>query len=207
MSSFFAVTTVWIPLGTEPDWDTADEYIEKLEVNENGVLNLDPLYEDSVYNELVADTPDPAERYRLVRNAIRKDVQELRRHMDEGSREISWSEFNGWKVWITAGISHGDSPTDVMDTIMSLNSIGVLQAAGFYPEGGRWDAVDFNPDCVKGRVSCVDRDLHDELDRVPDDVIREVAKNALAGRDEIWLLALKIDREIAEKAIAVHQSN
>lgn len=207
MSSFFAISSVRIPLGTDPDWTAANDYIDKLQWGEDGSLLPDTADDCGIYHSLLELDPDTNDMDEKLREAVRTEVRAFREATEESSDEISWLQFEGWKIWITAGRSFGDSPTEVMDVILSLDQMGVLEAAGFNHQGGRYDAVDFDPDCVKGRIACTRRDLQDELERVPDEVIRKVAQEELAGRDDIWALAIQIDASIAEKAIDRHLSS
>jgi hypothetical protein len=69
-----------------------------------------------------------------------KISEALHRYLDEVetayrtySKELTYLEFMPYRVWITGGMNYGDSPTELYNTLMLLNSISVLEATGLNP--------------------------------------------------------------------------
>ncbi len=107
----------------EPDFKAGHRTIERLGANDIDVLD-----------EFADDDPKTPEGLERIRAALGEDLDELRWSLDE-SREVDWIDVRGATVYLTGGISYGDSPTDLFKTISRLRAAkGVLRAVGFENE-------------------------------------------------------------------------
>lgn len=102
--------------GTSLDWDTAELAIRALDR-----LELERIADELGWDE---DDDDVAER-------LRGAVQAVRKALTGGSRELDVLEFGTWDIYVTGGLSWGDSPTDLFDAFWALDASGLATAIGF----------------------------------------------------------------------------
>ncbi len=84
--------------------------------------------------EFLDHDPEMSEGMAAIRAALGGDLTNLERAF--GGREVDLIEVRGATVYITGGMSYGDAPTELFETICRLRAVrGVLSAAGFEQEG------------------------------------------------------------------------
>jgi hypothetical protein len=112
MSNAFLLCAVVIDEGSDPDWDAAREHIRKA-----ARPVLDQAYE--------GEDPDDARASALAA------LGELEEAWKQGGWECDKFHLRGASMLFTGGISGGDAPTDLFQSIADLYAIGAVQAAGF----------------------------------------------------------------------------
>lgn len=93
---------------------------EALETAEKiSVKHLDAILVDTGYDYLVDEFGDEGDEFheQAVREVFRTTINEVWDAIEHRSREAAVLEINGEKVLLTGGLSWGDSPTDIYDTI------------------------------------------------------------------------------------------
>lgn len=107
-------------------WDYVEEAIAELDDDQLGEVSLDLAY--AGYDAEVAEE---------VKDEARAAFQELAEIIrDEQTRDVNSWTFRGATLWVTGGLSWGDSPTesyDVFERVWRFPS--VLKAIGFIVEG------------------------------------------------------------------------
>lgn len=122
MSADLLITALVIDEDRNVDYEAADRAISALDGSD--VIELDRFDED----------PDDANGLEQIRVSLRADLRALREAIEE-NLEIAEINVRGATLYITGGMSWGDSPTEVSNTIGQLRSVrGVLAAAGFEHE-------------------------------------------------------------------------
>jgi hypothetical protein len=101
--------------GTDLDWDAAEPAIRALDRQE-----LERIADELGWG----DDGDVAAQLRAA-------VQAAREALTGGSRELDVLEFGTWDIYLTGGLSTGDTPTDLFDIFWALGSSGLDRAIGF----------------------------------------------------------------------------
>ncbi len=83
--------------------------------------------------EGIEDLSEPG-RMEQVRQ-LRKDLNEFWCWIDpesrKNSREFTWIDVGPFRIWLTAGMSWGDPPTEAYSVLERLCAAGVTDAMGF----------------------------------------------------------------------------
>lgn len=101
-----------------PRWNEAKKAVKAAAVNwaKNGLPNaLDHMEVDEACNHVIGCLDQLKEAY----------------NGGCGSRELVYLEYPPHRVWLTGGVSWGDSPSEIYDVIYDLCGSGFLEAAGF----------------------------------------------------------------------------
>ncbi len=107
----------------EPDFKAGHRAIERLTAKDL-----------EVPDEFIDEDPETPEGLGRIRAVLAADLDELQCSLDE-SREVDLIDVRGATVYLTGGMSYGDSPTDLFETITRLRAAkGVLRAVGFENE-------------------------------------------------------------------------
>lgn len=122
MGADLLIRAIALPFDVEPDWHAARKHIWACD----NVESLDP---DQYFDE-GASLDD-------VQKELIDALNELIPVLDGSgwARDIDCLPFCGHWLWITGGMSWGDSPTDTYDFIRQAETCGALSAAGFDPPG------------------------------------------------------------------------
>lgn len=126
MSADLLITALVLDEDREVDYEAADRAIVALDAS--GVLEPDFFDED----------PDERKGLKRICASLRADLRTLHEAI-EGHLEFAEMNVRGATLYVTGGLSWGDSPTEVWLVIARLRSVrGVLAAAGFEhePDGG-----------------------------------------------------------------------
>ena len=123
MGGDFLGAIVWLPEGEQPDWEAGRRTIRKAA----GAVEI---WMDGV-------ALDPAEAAAL----LAQDLAFFQDHWDNGGREAGRRRMPGLRVLFTGGMSDGDPPTALMESIERLRQAGVLRACGFNRGAVRNDAA------------------------------------------------------------------
>ena len=110
------ISALAVPRGASLDWEAAEPAIRALNRQE-----LERIADELGWDE---DNGDIAERLRTA-------VQAAREALTGGSRELDVLEFGTWDIYLTGGLSTGDTPTDLFDIFWALGSSGLDRAIGF----------------------------------------------------------------------------
>ena len=111
-----------MPAHEEPDWEAGRRAIEHLASAPMRAWPTD--FRDLFADELGDDTHVDAAR-------LRRDFGRVRDHWENGGRESGRFSILGVHLLVTGGMSDGDPPTDLVDSIGRLDAAGVLEACGF----------------------------------------------------------------------------
>lgn len=104
-----------------PDWEAARRAVAEI---------VDRVGDGTTDEQLLmlGDWFDSAEE---LRNGLLADVDVMAAAYDGNRRDVDWLEFREHRLYVTGGMSSGDSPTDVFGVIVRLDSYGIADAAGF----------------------------------------------------------------------------
>jgi len=103
--------------GKQPDWAAAESWIEGL--NEESLGNFADIF------SLDDEDEDLKERLKGHLADFREGID------DDRWRDLTWITVGPYKVYVSGGMSWGDSPTESFNAINELVASGVLTAAGF----------------------------------------------------------------------------
>ncbi len=146
MGADMIVSTLWLPDGVEPDWEAAEKAAAEFtcpaegfppDSNLHGSLIEDVLLGDFDHHEAKTDRA----RKEIVDGLIGGALKVVKAGVNGERRDLTWSQFAGWTVYITGGLSWGDTPTDCCEAITTLQETGILDAAGFYKKPQKVVAV------------------------------------------------------------------
>jgi hypothetical protein len=122
MGADLLIVSLVIDKAREPDFDAGHEAIENLASID--VEAPDEFFEYDCDND---------EGMTEIRRQLADALEELRCGLV--SREVEWIELRGARVYVTGGMSWGDTPTHLFETIVRLRAVrGVLTAVGFEGE-------------------------------------------------------------------------
>jgi hypothetical protein len=114
MGADMFIAALAAPRGASLDWDAAEPAIRAFDREELG----------RIADELGCDDDDVAEQLRAA-------VQAAREALAGGSRELDVLEFGTWDLFLTGGLSWGDTPSDLFDVFGALQASGLAYAIGF----------------------------------------------------------------------------
>jgi hypothetical protein len=123
MGADMLIASLVIPSGAQPDFAAAHRRVE-------AVIAADIDEPDEFL-----DLPDPGTPEGLL--ALREDLHRCLTELEDAlvGREFTWTEVRDAKVYLTGGLSWGDSPTEAFELVDRLRAVrGVLAAAGFEGE-------------------------------------------------------------------------
>ena len=122
MGADFLLASLVIDRERSPDFAAGHAAIERLSSDDV-----------EVRDEFFDEEPDTEEGMAAIREALRDALSDLEHGL--ASREVEWICVRGATVYITGGMSHGDTPTELFGTIARLRAVkGVLAAVGFEGE-------------------------------------------------------------------------
>jgi hypothetical protein len=114
------ITALVIETGRTPDFETARAAIET--VSSSQVEIPDEFWDHDPYTDAGLDA---------IRSQLRDSLSELEAALQQ-SRELASFGLRGATVYLTGGMSWGDSPTELFETFSRLWAVpAVLVAAGF----------------------------------------------------------------------------
>lgn len=137
MGADMIVSTLWLPVGVEPDWEAAEKAAAEFTCSAEGFPIDSDLHGSLIEQVLLGDfehheaKTDKA-RKEIVDGLIGGALKVVKAGVNGKRRDLTWSQFAGWTVYITGGLSWGDSPTDCCEAITSLQDTGILEEAGFF---------------------------------------------------------------------------
>jgi hypothetical protein len=98
-----------------PDWVAMRRRVLTLSEAE---LNAHP-------ESCITDGKTEEEIARNMREQLFEDIDLLETAIEDGWREVTWIRVGGYDVWLTGGMSYGDSPTDLFDPMNRLLEAGI----------------------------------------------------------------------------------
>ena len=137
MGADLIIATLWIREDAKPDWEKAEAMAKAIRYGEEGESFPSVASEGAIYDEIQHMPDDEAEA--RLQEALTDHLQLVRDAVDnyateDGRRDLTATQFAGWLVYVTGGMSWGDSPGDLFDSISELNQFELLEAAGFYDD-------------------------------------------------------------------------
>jgi hypothetical protein len=129
MGMDFLLNVVAIPTDREPDWEAAVRRIDgrRLEDLDGFFRYWD--HDGGSREEAAAD-----EGYvPRLKGELRTELDNVRHSLDQYSRVSGTFEFRGFRFLATGGLSVGEVPSELYDSISRLHAVGALEAAGFVP--------------------------------------------------------------------------
>ena len=100
----------------KPNWNKGHSYIDNL--TDKQLTDVEYLGED------------PDDLSNTIKKALHDKLNSVK-DTYKGSRELTTLEFPPYKVFLTGGVSWGDSPSDIFNDISDLDLVGVLEEVGF----------------------------------------------------------------------------
>ena len=172
MGADLIIAATTLRTGRKPDWDAAERFI--------ATLTLDQIDDD--FTGTYDDMEDDEEMRAFLRSALAafKEIIE-----GDCPRDFTWIDGFGHTIYVSGGMSWGDSPGDTFDLICDLTGAGVLKAAGF-DQPTPYADIESIARQVLGH--CFPDRSFDELS--PDDIAR-VADN-LGSADEVLAQVLPL---------------
>lgn len=148
MSSAMIAATLWIPENKEPDWSAAQEALAKFTCPPDGFPEGHDLKGSWLEETLLADFEDDEattdqERKKIVDGTLAGALRVVREAVEGERNDTTWVKNAGWVVYITGGLSSGDTPTDTAEAIYMIGGTGILEAAGFFMKPDKVMAVVF----------------------------------------------------------------
>jgi hypothetical protein len=123
MGADMLIASLVIPSGVQPDFAAAHRRVD-------AVISAD-IEDPDEFLEL--PDPDTIEGLLALRDDLHRCLAELEQALF--GREFTWSEVRDAQVYVTGGLSWGDSPTEAFELVNRLRAVsGVLAAVGFEGE-------------------------------------------------------------------------
>jgi len=120
MGADMLMAALVIGRGRLPDFDAAQVAIDSVRASD--IEEPDEFLDEDAASEVGLEA---------IRFQLRDSLSELEAAFQE-SRELAWFELRGATVYLTGGLSNGDSPTELFETIRRLYAVpAILAAAGF----------------------------------------------------------------------------
>jgi hypothetical protein len=123
MGADMLIASLAIEQGLDPDFAAAHRVVE--------VITGDRVEEADEFDDL----PDLDSPEGLL--ALRADLHDRLDQLEQAlcGREFTWTTVRGANVFVTGGLSWGDSPTEAFELVNRLRAVrGVLAATGFENE-------------------------------------------------------------------------
>ena len=119
MGADMLISLLYLPTGSEPDWPAGEKQIEKLAgmPKKKWPTELTERCDGKKANELVT--------------LLRADLKNVEAAWGGNHREGTSFTIGGHEILVTGGLSWGDMPTELSDSIDRLWSSGVAEACGF----------------------------------------------------------------------------
>jgi hypothetical protein len=114
MSSHFAMLHFWIDRNKEPDWALGLDAVKRWPPSKV---------------DLEEEFPGLSEED--ARQVLAEDVRSLQELYQDSHSEGAVIELDRKKILITGGLSNGDSPTDLFDSMMRLIKTRIASRIGF----------------------------------------------------------------------------
>ena len=121
MGADFVSWAVHIESGRDPDWNAGAQKIEELSRTATGKWPQE-------YQENQGCDEDPV----VEAGRLREDLAEFKSAWEDERRDAGRIRIGNRDALITGGMSWGDSPTILFDSISRLHDSGVLDACGFF---------------------------------------------------------------------------
>ena len=139
MSSAMLVYSMRIPRERKPGWDKEIAEEQKVKGGEDGNDLTTAALDGQVFNELDGEYDNGPGAEAKLQETIAAHLEVVKDAIDgygtvDYNRELGATSFGGWMVYITGGLSGGDSPTDLWDSISALDQLGLLEAAGCFDD-------------------------------------------------------------------------
>lgn len=135
MAADMYASMLWLPAGTEPDWDAAIAKADQLRFRDgenNGDMAFTDAYSDVAWEVQEARKMDrDHDPDHHLRGIVRGQIRELKNAVDGDDRELAEYRMYGWRIFVTG--TFGDEPTELGKLIEDLNTLELLQVAGFNP--------------------------------------------------------------------------
>lgn len=136
MGADMIAATIWLAQGTEPDWEKAETTLAGFTCPAGGFPEdhdlSDTIVEDMILGEYEdKEASTDKQRKEIVDGILKGAYQVVKDGVEGKRRDMTFSVFAGWVVYISGGLSWGDAPTDAEEAIRNLSGTGILEAAGF----------------------------------------------------------------------------
>jgi len=103
----------------KPDWEGTSKYLEE---------QIKKWIKKDTVPACIDYMGEPEEAASTVRSAL----EEVKNAYEQGDhRELTSLEFPPYRVYLTGGMSWGDSPSEIFNSINTLNELNLLDKAGF----------------------------------------------------------------------------
>jgi hypothetical protein len=122
------LNVIALPHHRSVDWEAAERRISELHIDD-----LQPYFrywdpDGGLEEEARADFPDSVEQ---VRQELRDDLADVRRAVEAEHPDVRTFDLVEVRFFAAGGGSVGEVPSDLYDHFSSLESVGLLSAAGF----------------------------------------------------------------------------
>ena len=123
------LNVIAFPVDREPDWAAAERQIDGLEFR-----HLQGYFEYSDPDwEWLDEAAEDANFLAQVREELREHLRDLELALSKRRSDTASFAFGGFVFHATGGLSAGDVPTELYDSVSLLEAVGALHVAGFAP--------------------------------------------------------------------------
>lgn len=136
MGADLLIYALTIEHGKSPDFEAATRWIDELSNRKPADW---PAVETYSWDVELDPEEDPLGWVAENVARLRSDLNEFRDAMTHGSRELAVILIRNADVYLTGGMSWGETPTELADVFTRLDDSGVAVAAGF--DDGQSNAV------------------------------------------------------------------
>jgi len=135
MGADLIIATLWIREDAKPDWEKAEAMAKAIRYGEEGESFPSVASEGAIYDEIQHMPDDEAEA--RLQEALADHLKVVRDAVDsyateDGRRDLTATQFAGWLVYVTGGMSWGERPTELAQTFDLLEQLEITDAAGFF---------------------------------------------------------------------------
>ena len=112
---------VWyIERKKKPNWQAGHKLIDKLA-------------DEWVEKDQLPDDLDWMDDVKQARGELHGSLNTVKEGCNRKRRDVTSIYFGKYDIYVTGGMSWGDSPTSAYNDVMMLNQLGILEACGFNP--------------------------------------------------------------------------